>query len=166
MCCINRIGSRRSERPRWMPSWSVRVRERKGLRVARGSNSRRACVCVCAGNPALRDRETRGIVRSSKLYYVTQEMVDVMKKRPKHEFGDGRPDVLFSAIDPSGGGAQSEYVILTMAMEAGTPVVRSSARGSGCTCAAQRRSCAPPRPRCGTRGRACRGQSATRPARG
>lgn len=65
-----------------------------------------------ACNPTLRDRETRGVIKSSKRFIVPQEMIESMKARPPHEFGEGKPDVLYTGIDPSGGGAGSDYVIV------------------------------------------------------
>lgn len=67
-----------------------------------------------ACNPTLRDRETRGVVKSSKRFIVPQEMIESMKARPPHHFGQGKPDVLYTGIDPSGGGAGSDYVIVRL----------------------------------------------------
>jgi hypothetical protein len=72
---------------------------------------------IMAGNPEMRDRELRGVIKSSKRFFLTEEQVEAMRAKPMHSFTEhGRtPDVLFTAIDPSGGGAGSDYAIVTMA---------------------------------------------------
>lgn len=70
-------------------------------------------------NPDLRDRETRGVIRSSLHYVFPTLIVDALRKRVHAEFGEGKPDVLYSGIDPSGGGEGSDYAIFTMAIHQG-----------------------------------------------
>jgi hypothetical protein len=82
-----------------------------------------------ASNPALRDRETRGSVASTKRFILTEELVDRVAARAKHDFPEGKPGVLYSAIDPSGGGAGSDYAIVTLAFNG--PCVVVSLRGCG-----------------------------------
>jgi hypothetical protein len=119
------------------------------------------CVCVyyvtfwylSGSNPTLRDSETRGIVGSSHRYILTEAAVDAFTKRDRFAFPTGTPDVLYSGIDPSGGGSGSEYVIETLAYNQGIPVVsRLRAPPAAHTASSSTRSrsrCAAPRPRWG-----------------
>ena len=78
---------------------------------------------VMASNPTLRDRETRGVVSSTMRFLIDKLIIQEFQKREPGVFADGRPNVLFSAIDPSGGGSGSDYAIVTMAMNGGIPTV-------------------------------------------
>lgn len=64
-------------------------------------------------NPVLRDRETRGEVASTKRYLLSEAVVDAFEKRSTVFFPNGTPRVLYSGIDPSGGGSGSGYAIVT-----------------------------------------------------
>lgn len=70
----------------------------------------------------MRDRETRGVVASTKRFIVSEDQILSLKNRPLYEFPT-KPDVLYTAIDPSGGGLGSDYAIKTMALSHGVPVV-------------------------------------------
>ena len=80
--------------------------------------TRTVCVCMCsmASQPEMRDRETRGQDTSSQHFIVAQEEIDKLIARPPLEFAAGTPDVIFSAIDPSGGGSGSDFVVVTIAI--------------------------------------------------
>lgn len=91
-------------------------------------------MCSMATNPALRDRETRGVNNSSRHYVLDEETINSFRDRVTHEFPAGQPDVLFTSIDPSGGGSGSDFAIFTIAIVAGQQVVVSSM-----PCIAQRR---------------------------
>lgn len=71
----------------------------------------------------MRDRELRGVVASTKRFILTPEQIESFKNRARHVFDAGSPDVLFTAIDPSGGGASSDYTIVTIAFVNAQPVV-------------------------------------------
>lgn len=77
-------------------------------------------------NPVLRDSETRGIVSSTQRYIVTAEQIKQLKDRLPYEWQEGKPEVLFTAIDPFGGGEGSKFAIITMALNGAeyVPVVR------------------------------------------
>lgn len=80
-------------------------------------------------NPSLRDRETRGIVKSERRFILTEREILALKERAPFEFSDGRrPDVLYTAIDPSGGGQGSDYAVCTMTLFDGRPVVSARSR--------------------------------------
>ena len=74
-------------------------------------------------NPVLRDRETRGIIKTTTRHVIPSADVDKLGAQRETRFGDGKPDVLFSGIDPSGGGSGSEYAIVTLGMHENRPVV-------------------------------------------
>lgn len=81
-----------------------------------------------ATNPALRDRETRGATTSERHYILEKEEIDKFKARGRHEFPPNQPDVLFTAIDPSGGGTGSDFVILTLALIGASNQITVSAK--------------------------------------
>lgn len=83
------------------------------------------CDAIMSCNPAMRERELHGTVTSDKKFIIDKDDIDKFKVRPRHVFECGTPDVLYTAIDPSGGGRGSDYAILTMAMSNGRPVVRN-----------------------------------------
>lgn len=78
---------------------------------------------ILSTNPAMRDAESRGVVMSSTRHVLQEAQIKRFKEREPFDFPEGRPDVLYTAIDPSGGGAGSDYVILTLALCQGRVVV-------------------------------------------
>lgn len=90
-------------------------------------------------NPELRDRETRGVNNSSRRYILSEETLNAFRDRAKHEFPANQPDILFTAIDPSGGGSGSDFVILTIALLAGAQVVVSCYKAAHARASSPRR---------------------------
>ena len=79
---------------------------------------------VMACNPALRDSETRGIIVSSNRYWLSERQVHAFRDRARYSFPLGHPDVLYTGIDPSGGGSGSKYAIVTITRKEGRIIVR------------------------------------------
>lgn len=98
---------------------------------SRGRTAKVDSIMSC--NPTLRDRETRGVITSGKLYFVSRTLVDALRIRPPFMLSDHTYcDVLYTAIDPSGGGSGSDYAIATLSRISGIPVVSvARARSSG-----------------------------------
>jgi hypothetical protein len=69
-----------------------------------------------ASQPEMRDRETRGQDTSSQHFVVPEEEIAKLIERPPLEYPAGVPDVIFSAIDPSGGGSGSDFVVVSIAI--------------------------------------------------
>lgn len=78
---------------------------------------------VMAVDPQTRDREQRAVMDSDRVCVLSASQVDAFKGRPRFRFPESKPQVLFTSIDPSGGGAGSDYVILTGALCEGRVVV-------------------------------------------
>jgi hypothetical protein len=79
---------------------------------------------IMATNPTLRDRETRGEASSEMRTILKATEVDLFSLRSRFVFPVSRPRVLFTAIDPAGGGSLSDYTILTGTLCGQKPVVR------------------------------------------
>jgi hypothetical protein len=95
------------------PSWKPRERMAK-------------VDAIMATNPQLRDQETRGVPASMNTI-LTEEQVKEYRARPRFRFLEGSPPVLFTAIDPFGGGDGSQFTIATLAcLPGGIPVVSSN----------------------------------------
>ena len=84
---------------------------------------------IMSARPEMRDRETRGVDTSSQHFVCSEEEVDKLRARERQVFPVGQPDVLFTAIDPSGGGQGSDYAVVTIAIVNGNQVVVSWAWG-------------------------------------
>lgn len=82
-----------------------------------------------ASNPQMRDRETRGVVVSDIRLILHELQILALRNRELGEFASGKPDCLYTAIDPSGGGGGSEYSIATLAMH-GNKIMVSDANDS------------------------------------
>lgn len=68
-------------------------------------------------------RETRGVIVSSKRAIVSTEAVERFRARPHRLLPKSKPQVIYSSIDPSGGGAGSDYVIVDQILVDGAPTV-------------------------------------------
>jgi hypothetical protein len=81
---------------------------------------------IMATNPELRDQETRGQPASID-YILTAKQVESFRTRGRYCFSEGHPNMLFSAIDPFGGGSGSDWTITTMAcLDNNAPIVSAS----------------------------------------
>lgn len=83
---------------------------------------------IYATNPKLRDREQRGIICSDMVFLVSERQVQEFRARPPVAFPAGSPDVVFLAVDPSGGGEGSKWAICALTIFNMSPVVRAQAR--------------------------------------
>ena len=82
---------------------------------------------IMAVNPELRDRETRGVSGSQTRYILDEQTVAALRERGAYRFSEQNPQVLYSAIDPSGGGSASDFAIVTLALNAALiPIVRET----------------------------------------
>jgi hypothetical protein len=79
---------------------------------------------IYENNPDIRDRETRGTTVSGFHRVLKPEAIQSFFERDWFRFGQGVPNVLYSSIDPSGGGTMSDHVLVTIANVNWTPVVR------------------------------------------
>jgi hypothetical protein len=71
---------------------------------------------ILANNPDLADRETRGVVKSSRRDMFEKAWVKKLADRPLYSF-ELKPSVIFIAIDPAGGGNMSDFAMATLAYE-------------------------------------------------
>ena len=71
---------------------------------------------LLSSNPDLANRETRGVVQSSKRPVFDQEHIAALGRAAMYSFNYS-PSVLWLAIDPAGGGSQSDFAMATMAFE-------------------------------------------------
>ena len=71
---------------------------------------------ILSSNPDLADRETRGIVKTSKRNLFEKTWIAKLKERPLYVF-EYSPSVIYVAIDPAGGGSMSDFAICSMAYE-------------------------------------------------
>lgn len=93
---------------------------------------------IMAVNPSQRDAETRGVTSSSAAYWLKEEQVVAFEKRARFAFdASNRPDVLYTSVDPAGGGTASDWVLKTVAWINGCIVVSRArqppARSRACT---------------------------------
>lgn len=68
-------------------------------------------------------RETLGMIVTSSRYAFQPQWITEWTKRPKHVFSTS-VGVIHCSIDPSGGGDQSNWAMVSMAFDAGREVVR------------------------------------------
>jgi len=68
-------------------------------------------------------REALGLVRGDSTYIFNNAWIKNFHERPVYDW-QRPPNVLYTFIDPSGGGDASNYAILTMGFESGKDVVR------------------------------------------
>lgn len=74
------------------------------------------------GDKELYSRENLGIIMSSTEYFIQKEWVRLLQTERRYQF-DAPPPLLFCGIDPSGGGNQSSYAIVSTALVRGHCVV-------------------------------------------
>jgi len=77
---------------------------------------------VLDGDKELFARENLGIILTNTEYFIKREWVRDLQQRPRYNHS-APPPLLFCAIDPSGGGDQSSYAIVTTALTQGQCVV-------------------------------------------
>jgi hypothetical protein len=77
---------------------------------------------ILAANPDTADRELRGIVKSSRRPLFDKPWIKALRERPAYRF-ERRPDCVFMAIDPSGGGNQSDFAMSSLVFENARHVV-------------------------------------------
>lgn len=77
---------------------------------------------LLASNPDLADRETRGVVKSARRDLFEKQWIRALTARAPYSFSF-KPDVIFMAIDPAGGGNMSDFAICSIAYEKGRHVV-------------------------------------------
>jgi hypothetical protein len=70
-------------------------------------------------------QENQGVVLNSSKTYIFRDYIKTFLANPPYIF-DKRPSVIFVAIDPSGGGSQSQYACVALAIEGQYNVVRTS----------------------------------------
>jgi hypothetical protein len=78
---------------------------------------------IMKADPLLFEREMLGLVRSSDSMFVFDpKLIDEFNLAPRHHFSQP-PSIVWVAIDPSGGGALSNYAILSMTFQKGKSIV-------------------------------------------
>jgi predicted GNAT family acetyltransferase len=80
------------------------------------------CEIILAGDPELANRELHGML-SSKTRFVFQDYLESFKALPRYEFKENTIKVIHTAIDPSGGGNQSDFAMATHTIEDGKTIV-------------------------------------------
>lgn len=75
------------------------------------------------------DREVLGIIGSENVSFVFRSYIPSFTAAPRARVKHS-PQRIYMAIDPSGGGAQSDYAVLTGYYEHATFVVRYACRGA------------------------------------
>ncbi len=88
------------------------------------SNERLEMLKDIMPDPDLFARENMGVMATGKLYYFDRASVDSLFSRPPY-FLTRNPDILYVAIDPSGGGAMSDYAMVTAVCEGDNWIVRT-----------------------------------------
>jgi len=64
---------------------------------------------------------------SQTRYILDEKTVAALRERGAYRFSEQNPQVLYSAIDPSGGGSASDFAIVTLALNAALiPIVRET----------------------------------------
>jgi hypothetical protein len=71
---------------------------------------------ILASDANLADRETRGVVTSNRIYLFDKSWINALYARPLYEFGL-TPSLVWIAIDPSGGGNQSDFAMTSIAYD-------------------------------------------------
>lgn len=121
-----------------------------------------ACVCVCVSLIAC------GWAQSAEYFLRREWVVALNQSVARPNFASARPRLLFTAVDPGGGGANSSYALCTVALRPDeTAVGVTQARACVCVCACFTRKGAPARPSAAAAGRprARRAPSAACPPR-
>lgn len=77
---------------------------------------------ILASNPALANREAAGIINKSERYLFDRIFLDKLQKKTTYHWRFN-PSVLFCAIDPAGGGSQSDFSVATLAFDTGQIVL-------------------------------------------
>lgn len=77
---------------------------------------------ILQSSPDLADRETRGVVKSSRRDWFEKAWIQSLRDRNPYVF-EHNPHVLFMAVDPAGGGNQSDFALCTLGYENSRHVV-------------------------------------------
>jgi hypothetical protein len=88
----------------------------------RGSRRQQLVEKIMSSDPELFMRENLGIVASTNVFLFEKEWIRWCFAAAPCRF-ERHPDVVYVAIDPSGGGSQSDYAICSAAFERGTCIV-------------------------------------------
>lgn len=84
----------------------------------KGADRQRKIEKIMEGNPELHSRENLGNRHNDTMYMFRGRCLNDFARRPPMYMGGGC-DVVYCAIDPSGGGTQSDYAIVTVAVRGG-----------------------------------------------
>jgi hypothetical protein len=71
---------------------------------------------ILSTNASLADTETRGVMKTSQMNLFDKEWIQKLGERPLYQW-DYSPSVLWMAIDPAGGGNQSDFSVATLGYE-------------------------------------------------
>jgi hypothetical protein len=80
------------------------------------SNERLEMLKDIMPDPDLFARENMGVMASGKLYFFDKGSIDALFSRPP-KYLERSPDIIYVAIDPSGGGIMSDYAMVTAVCE-------------------------------------------------
>jgi len=81
---------------------------------------------IYSGKRDLYAQENRGVRMDQTLYVFDRKLIAYLKAKPRHVVPNRRIDLVFTAIDPAGGGTQSDYAVVSTTFHTGEYVVRSS----------------------------------------
>jgi len=77
---------------------------------------------VLEGDKELYSRENLGVITTSTEYFIQKAWVRQLQTERRHRFS-APPPLIFCAIDPSGGGDQSSYALVSTVLSHGQCVV-------------------------------------------
>lgn len=80
---------------------------------------------IYKNNPEQFAQEKRGVQEMCKNFVINREWLEALKNHEEYRHLPDNVDVLFSAVDPAGGGKISDFVVVTTAHHAGKMIVRS-----------------------------------------
>jgi hypothetical protein len=124
-CVEKGQGRQCKHRSREMPAWRSRDRQERIGAMVTGSGAA--------------ERELLGLVAGSGYSFIFRQWVRELRERPRVTDWPRPPGVLYLAIDPSGGGALSDYALVTTTFQERRVTV-GAARRSGSARPGSRRS--------------------------
>lgn len=77
---------------------------------------------IMQSNPELYQRETMGMLSNTVSYLFRSAEIQIFRNQPAFAW-ERNPDVLFLAVDPSGGGTQSDFALCTIGWHQGQAII-------------------------------------------
>lgn len=97
----------------------------------KSASNQRMLDALYKSDPLLGARETQGVIVTGNQFMFAHESIETLSDKALFTFGlRSWPNVLYTSIDPAGGGTMSDFAVMTTAFQNGQNIVSETTNHS------------------------------------